>query len=274
VELLISPYIFIRLKRSTSNIKMSLIKDYLPVLAVVVGSSLAYLYGKRNSNISNFNQQAKENLKDLLEPMYYSLRDIIHIEDPYEREYNLKIWFNNHNPYKVPIHKLADKSLIENFLNLRNQYKNLYTMTSMYQEDLFERKLQSFYGNLEKQYWLTFNSIYQDYRWYNRILNTHFTFRKLLEFTKNLKNFSQFFAFFSLATLLLGGYFRFLKRINLSDTDLIPAEVMILATSVLALSIVFITICELAIPGTPMALLDRITKKVSKIRKNISNFFK
>lgn len=253
---------------------MSVIKDYLPVLAVIVGSSLAYLYGKRNSNLSNFNQQAKENLKELLEPMYYNLRDIIHIEDSYEKEYNLKVWFEKYSPYKVPLHKLADKSLIENFLNLRSQYKNLYTKTSMYQEEIFERKLQNFYSNLEKQYWLTFNSIYQDYRWYNRILNTHFTFRKILEFMKNLKNFSQFFAFFSLATLLLGLYFRFLKRISLSDTNLIPTNVMSLAASVLALSIVFISICELAIPGTPMTLIDVITKKVSKIKKNVSDFFK
>ncbi|CAH0318073.1 hypothetical protein [Priestia megaterium] len=251
---------------------MSLIKDYLPVLAVIVGSSLAYLYGKRNNNLSNFNQQAKENLKELLEPMYYNLRDIINIEDSYEREYNLKVWFNKYSPYKVPLHKLADKSLIENFLNLRSQYKNLYTKTSMYQEEIFERKLQHFYRNLEKQYWLTFNSIYQDYRWYNRILNTHFTFRIILEFTKNLKNFSQFLAFISLSTLLLGSYFRLLKRISLSDTNLISTNLMSLATSVLALSIIFITICELAIPGKPTTLVDRITKKVSKIRKNISVF--
>ena len=253
---------------------MSIIKDYLPVLAVIVGSSLAYLYGKRNSNIDNFNQLAKENLKELLEPMYYNLRDIIHIQDSYEKEYNLKVWFEKYSPYKVALHKLADKSLIENFLNLRSQYKNLYTTTSTYQEEIFERKLQNFYSNLEKQYWLTFNSIYQDYRWYNRILNTHFTFRKILEFMKNLKNFSQFFGFFSLATLLLGLYFRFLKRISLSDTNLIPTNIMSLAASVLALSIVLISICELVIPGTPMTLIDVIMKKVSKIKKNVSDFFK
>lgn len=255
-------------------IKMSFIKDYLPLLAVVVGSSLAYLYGKRNSNLSNFNNQAKENLKELLEPMYYHLRDIMNIDDQYEKEYNLKTWFNKYSPYEASLHKLADKSLIENFLNLREMYKNLYKKRSGTERELFYKQLKGFYNSLEKQYWFTFTSIYQDYHWYNRILNTHFTFRKVLEFMKHLRNFSQFFAFFSVATILLGLYFRLLKKFSFSDTILIPSEIMSIAGSLFSLSIVFSAICELVIPGKSMSLVNEIPEWIIKIRNNIFGFLK
>ena len=57
--------------------------------------------------------------------MYFRLRDIISIDDKYERELNLKKWFNDYKPYEIPIHKLGDKCLIEKFLKLREMFQSL-----------------------------------------------------------------------------------------------------------------------------------------------------
>jgi len=56
---------------------MAFIKDYLPLLVVVIGSSLAHLYGRRKISLTNSNNQAKKSLEVLLEPMYFCLKSIL-----------------------------------------------------------------------------------------------------------------------------------------------------------------------------------------------------
>lgn len=252
---------------------MDFIKEYFPLLVAIIGASLAYLYGRRNNNFVNFHSQAKENLENLLEPMYFRLRDIISIDDKYERELNLKKWFNDYKPYEIPIHKLGDKSLIEKFLKLREMFQSL-SEKRLETEEEFYIGLKDMYDNLERQYWSTFNSLYKDYDWHHRILNTNFTFRVILECIRPLRNISQFFAFITGLTLVLNLYFGIWNKFTVEDISLIPVELTVLAFSILIISLVVLIFCEIFIPGKLMTFSDKIDRNVLKIYKKLSKFFK
>ncbi|WRU97852.1 hypothetical protein RYX51_22515 (plasmid) [Priestia filamentosa] len=155
---------------------MNFIKEYLPLLIAITSASLAYLYARRNNNFANFYNQSKESLEDLLGPMYFRLKHIMSIEDLYEKEARLEEWFNDYNPSKVPIHKLGSQLLIKKFLILQEMFPNLGKKRLEIEEE-FYKELESVYKNLEKRYWSVFNSLYKDYNWYNRIINTYFTWR-------------------------------------------------------------------------------------------------
>ncbi|MCY9139693.1 MULTISPECIES: hypothetical protein [Peribacillus] len=253
---------------------MNFIKDYFPLLVAIIGASLAYLYGRRNNNYVNFHSKAKENLEVLLEPMYFRLKDIISIDDKYERELKLKKWLNDYTPYEVPIHKLGDKSLIEKFLKIREMFQNL-SEKRLENEEEFYKGLKDLHYGLERQYWSIFNSLYKDYYWYNRILNTHFTFRVILECIRPIRNFSQFFFCISGLTMFLGLYFKVLKEFNIDDIYLIPSELIVLAISTFGISLILMMCCELFIPGKFTSLMEKkLGNNVLIIFKRLLIFFK
>ncbi|MEJ9230294.1 hypothetical protein LAV79_12545 [Peribacillus butanolivorans] len=253
---------------------MDFFKEYFPLLVAITGASLAYLYGRRNNNYVNFHSKAKENLEDLLEPMYFRLKDIISIDDKYERELNLNKWLNDYAPYEVPIHKLGDKSLIEKFLKIRGMFQNL-SEKRLETEEEFYKGLKDMHDNLERQYWSIFNSLYKDYYWYNRILNAHFTYRVFLECIRHIRNFSQFFFSISGLTMFLGLYFRILKEFNFEDIYLIPSELILLAISTFGMSLILMMGCELIIPGKLTSLIEKkIGENVLITFKRLLNFFK
>lgn len=252
---------------------MDFFKEYFPFLVAITGASLAYLYGRRNNNYVNFHSKAKENIEDLLEPMYFRLKDIISIDDKYERELKLGKWLNDYTPYEVPIHKLGDKSLIQKFLKIRGMFQNL-SGKRLETEEEFYKGLKDLHDNLERQYWSIFNSLYKDYYWYNRILNTHFTYRIILECVRHIRNFSQFFFFISGLTIFLAVYFRLLKEFNyFDDLNLIPYDLSVLAVFTFGMSGILMVFCEFFIPGKLTSLMERV-ENILIIFKRLLKFFK
>ena len=255
---------------------MDIFNEYFPqLLVVIIGASLAYFYGRKNNNYVNFHSKAKENIEDLLEPMYFRLKDIISIDDKYERELKLDKWLNDYTPYEVPIHKLGDKSLIEKFIKIREMFQNL-SEKRLETEEEFYKGLKDFHNNLERQYWSIFNSLYKDYIWYNRILNTHFTYRVFLECIRYIRNFSQFLLIISGITIFLGMYFRILKESNhFDDLYLIPYDLMVLAVFTVGLSLALMVLIEWFIPGKLSFLMEKkIGESVLKTSKKLLKFFK
>jgi len=252
---------------------MNFIKDYISILVVIVGSSLAYIYGRRNNNFTTFSNQAKENLESLLEPMYLRLKYILNIEDEYEKEVNLNRWFNDYTSYKIHLHKLGDRSIIENFLQLESLYKSLNNNNTS-EKELFYQQLTNMYIRLEKQYWSVFNSLYRDYYWYNRILNTNFPYRVFLECIKFLRNLVQLLGSTSGIIVFFSFYFKVLKVANMENEILIPRELTILAMSTLLLSVLIMICCEPFIPGKLMSLSRKVEGPFLKMCKKILSPFK
>lgn len=252
---------------------MNFIKEYISILVVVVGSSLAYIYGRRNNNFTTFSNQAKENLESVLEPMYLRLKYILNIEDDYEKEVSLNRWFNDYTPHKFHLHKLGDRSIMEEFLQLESLYKGLNN-TNTTEKELFYRQLTKMYIRLEKQYWSVFNSLYKDYYWYNRILNTNFSYRVLLECIKFLRNLTHLLGSTSGIILFFSFYFKVLEIANVENGISIPKELTVLAMLTLILSVLLMIFWEPFIPGKLMYLSHKVEGPFLKICKKILKFFK
>ncbi|MCK2020520.1 hypothetical protein [Peribacillus frigoritolerans] len=121
---------------------MTLTKEYLPILVAIVAASLAYLYTKRNNKLNNFYAQVKESLEGILGSMYFDLRIILQIEDEFEKNYEVQKWFNKHRRIELSLFKLGDTNLINSYLDLEKEYRQLRNRTQVDQK--------AFYINLER----------------------------------------------------------------------------------------------------------------------------
>ncbi|MEM5016255.1 hypothetical protein WKH31_08210 [Metabacillus indicus] len=253
---------------------MFLIKEYLPLMAAVIATSLAYLYGQKNNKVSNFHDQAKESLDQILGSMYFSLRQIIKLEDVYEKEYELEKWFDRYTSEITTLYKLGDKWLIDNFISLNTEYKKIKEGARTDQSiKAFNRSLDLYFTKLDKHYWTTFTSLYREYSWFNRILNAHFSARLFLEVLKPLRNILQLFFLTSLVTLFLGLLLWLIDKIDFSqDSYLIPIEYIILAGSILFLSFLLLMFTEIFIQGTLFKMFEIIGIFVEKLVKLFLKF--
>lgn len=229
---------------------MTLTKEYLPILVAIIAASIAYLYAKRNNKLNNFYTQVKESLEGILGSMYFDLRIIFQIEDEVEKDYEVQKWFNKHGHIEMSLFKLGDLNLINSYLDLEKEYRKLTNRTQKDQK-AFYINLERFYSNLDKHYWNSFQSLYNDYNWFNTVLNRPFPVKIALELAKHLQNFSQLIFYLSTFTIFFGIYFRVLKEFGVSEKNIfwIPIDFITMAIQLAAFSIMLIVFTDLFLPG-------------------------
>ncbi|NCT39690.1 hypothetical protein GTW56_28335 [Bacillus sp. EB93] len=227
---------------------MTLTKEYLPILVAIVAASLAYLYTKRNNKLNNFYAQVKESLEGILGSMYFDLRIILQIEDEFEKNYEVQKWFNKHGRIEMSLFKLGDRNLIDSYLDLEKEYRKSRNRTQIDQK-AFYINLERFYSKLDKHYWNSFQSLYNDYNWFNTVLNRPFPVKIALEIGRNLLNFSELIFYISAVTIYFGIYFGVLKRLSLLEKNWIPIDFIMIAIRLAAISIFLIALISMFLPG-------------------------
>ncbi|MGE6614240.1 hypothetical protein ACQKFG_27870 [Peribacillus sp. NPDC076916] len=229
---------------------MTLTKEYLPIMVAIIAASLAYLYAKRNNKLNNFYAQAKESLEGILGSMYFDLRNISQIEDEIEKDFEVQKWFNKHGRIEMSLFKLGDPNLINSYLDLEKEYRKLKNGTQKDQK-AFYINLERFYSKLDKHYWNSFQALYNDYNWFNTVLNRPFPTKIALEIAKHLQNFSQLIFSISAVTIFFGIYFRVLKGLGVPEKNLfwIPIDFIMLAIVLAAFSIMLIAVTNIFLPG-------------------------
>lgn len=229
---------------------MTLPKEYLPILVAIVAASLAYLYAKRNNMLNNFYAQAKESLEGILGSMYFDLKIILQIEDEFEKDYEVQKWFNKHGRIKMSLIKLGDSNLIKSYLDLEKEYRKLRNRTQIDQK-AFYINLELFYSKLDKHYWNSFQSLYNDYNWFNTVLNRSFPVKIAMEIGKHLQNFSELIFYISTVTIFFGIYFRVLKGLGVPEKYLfwVPIDFIMMAIVLAAFSISLIAFIIIFLPG-------------------------
>ncbi|MGE7907522.1 hypothetical protein ACQKNS_24440 [Peribacillus sp. NPDC094092] len=138
--------------------------------------------------------------------MYFDLRIILQIEDEFEKNYEIQKWFNKHSRLEMTLFKLGDLNLINSYLDLEKGYRKLRNRTYKDQKE-FYINLEQFYSKLDKHYWNSFQSLYNDYNWFNTVLNRPFPVKIALEIGKHLQNFSELIFYISADTIFFGIYF-------------------------------------------------------------------
>lgn len=84
--------------------------------------------------------------------MYFDLRIILQIEDEFEKKYEVQKWFNKHGRIEMSLFKLGDRNLINSYLDLEKEYRKAFYIN-----------LERFYSKLDKHFWNSFQSLYNDY---------------------------------------------------------------------------------------------------------------
>ena len=155
-------------------------KDYLPYLPLVIAilaASLGYITGQRNGKINRFFQQVDVNLKEICGPMYFSLKKVFEVKDAQEREELIDRFFEKFSTLNPNLYKLGNKFILDWLIEAENLYTKF--KESRKQEDWEDcwKQLSSVKVMVEYEYWKNFDSLYGEYRWFQRTLTSNIFIR-------------------------------------------------------------------------------------------------
>lgn len=158
--------------------------QYMPLVIPCIAAILAYLYGKRSNKLNRFDKQVEMNLNEICGPIFFELRSINSCVIPEEKAEKVERFFIDFNSTKIKLHKLGNRKLIEDFLELEEKYLSqaLFNISNMSE---LEKKF-------ETEYWTNFNSIYSEYKWNQRLSFGNFILRFLDSVMKTVKEILEF----------------------------------------------------------------------------------
>ncbi|KAA0840625.1 hypothetical protein NFG81_07665 [Bacillus paralicheniformis] len=162
------------------NAFVGFIKEYLPVITVVLSAFIAFISTIRHKDLERFYKNAENNLEKVIEPMYLKVKNIENIKDGQHKIELIKDFFDIYDSKKMNISKLGNRQLINKFFETEkafNQYILKFDEESL--KSLFF-KVRSLKYNLEKEYWRLFETIYKDYNWYKKTVDMNYLFRFFL----------------------------------------------------------------------------------------------
>lgn len=157
---------------------------YIPLAIPCIAAFLAYLYGKMSNNLNRFDKQVEMNLNEICGPIFFELRAINSCVMPEEKAEKVKRFFADFNSTKIKLHKLGNRVLIEDFIELEQEYFSKVVFNISKLKDL-EKKF-------ETEYWTNFNSLYSEYKWNQRISYGNYILRSIYSVIKKVKEFIEF----------------------------------------------------------------------------------
>lgn len=159
------------------------IKDYLPVIVVLISAVIAFVSNNRHKDLDRFYKNAEENLYNLIEPMYYKMEKIEKISDEIHKLEAIRNYFNTYNPENINISKLGNRQLIDKFLDSHTAFHHYLTEIDDKNLRTLFRKFRSLRFSLEKEYWNLFETIYKDYNWFKKSVGMNYLFRFFVRIT-------------------------------------------------------------------------------------------
>jgi hypothetical protein len=211
------------------------IKEYLPYLPLVialVAASLGYITGQRSGKINRFFQQVDVNLKEVCGPMYFSLKRIFEIEDAQKREEIIDQFFEKFSNQNPNLYKLGNKFILDWLIETENLYVRFKKSRRLEDWDEYWKHLFSLKVMLEHEYWKNFDSLYGEYRWFQRTLTSNIFIRVWHEILYILFQAFQF-------AILVSMLFVFYSIWDYFFIEKLPSDTILLASLILILSIMF-----------------------------------
>ncbi|KLK98193.1 hypothetical protein XJ18_16960 [Bacillus pumilus] len=153
------------------------IKDYLPIIVLLVSAVIAFITNIRHKDRDRFYQNAEENLYKLIEPMYFKMNNIKNIKDDHHKVESIRKFFNTYNPEKINVSKLGNRKLINRFIETHSAYSHYLTEFDDQSMKFLFRKIGSLEYLLEKEYWKLFEAIYKDHNYFKKTVGMNYLFR-------------------------------------------------------------------------------------------------
>ncbi|MEC2221783.1 hypothetical protein P9G74_23735, partial [Bacillus subtilis] len=93
------------------------------ILTAVITGIVALLFNQRQKSIERFYSQSGETLEKILEPMYYSLKEIKNEEDENHKMVLIEKFFEEYSGKKGKLSKLRNILLIDQILNTEDCFR-------------------------------------------------------------------------------------------------------------------------------------------------------
>ncbi|MGG0186025.1 hypothetical protein [Bacillus rhizoplanae] len=138
---------------------------------------MGYITGQRGGKISRFFQQVDVNLKEVCGPMYFSLKRIFEVEDAQKREQIIDHFFEQFSTLNPNLYKLGNKFILDWFVETENLYIKFKKSRKLEDWEDYWKQLYSLKVMIEHEYWKNFDSLYGEYRWFQRTLTTNIFIR-------------------------------------------------------------------------------------------------
>ncbi|WP_447579971.1 hypothetical protein [Acinetobacter baumannii] len=145
---------------------------YLPLVIAILAASMAYIATQRNNKINRFYQQVDINLKEVLGPIYFSIKNIFEVNEAKKREDYLDELFSD-TFSNVNLYKLGNEFIIEYLIQTKVLYTNFKKTRQIKDWEIFWGKFYSLYIMIDNYYWDNFYSLYGEYRWFQKTLSSN-----------------------------------------------------------------------------------------------------
>lgn len=217
-------------------------QPYLPFIIPLVVAGIAYFFGQRTNKINRFYTQVENSLKNMIEPLYFKLKDIQKQDDEEKRENMLEDFFEGQ--FNKNIASIGNKDIIRWLIRVEKEYRKFKVERT---EDLWKEfwiLLQYFYNMVENEYWKNFCALYGDYIWYQNNLTTNF----LLRFWNELiRMMSESFKFLSLVLSfsVVFAIYEYLLHHFFDQKRFLPEGSLQLSSILLLLVIVIMTVLNI-----------------------------
>lgn len=165
---------------------------YLPLFIAIIAALIAYITTQRNNKINRFYQQVDVNLTEILGPIHLRIDSIMTVKNAKKREEYLDDLFCYSPILKVNLYKLGDRFIIEYLIRTKNLYKNFKETRQIKDWEVFWNNFYSLHIMVNNYYWDNFHSLYGEYRWFQRTLNSNVFIRLWHELLYLLYQATQF----------------------------------------------------------------------------------
>lgn len=242
---------------------------YLPLIAAVIAATLSYILGGRSRKNDVILQSTKENLKDIISPMYNEIElRVKSIGNAKEREKLLDDFFERYTTNDTVIYKLGSLRLIDEFYDLYKKYKEFKGARSEKAWKEFWWEFDNiFFPKLKDNYRNSINLIYRDFNWQQYILTKSYWKRFYHEVMKFLLDTMKGVNIVSILSLYFSVIFK-IAGLKFFPDDLWKLSIMLLLLS-LALTglLILFNIQYLAMSSISKQSFER--KIVRKIAPNL-----
>ncbi|HDX9578402.1 TPA: hypothetical protein ROX88_001933 [Bacillus pseudomycoides] len=242
---------------------------YLPLVIAVLAASLGYVTGQRSGKINRFFQQVDVNLKEVCGPMYFSLKRIFEVEDAQKREQFMDHFFEQFSTLNPNLYKLGNKFIIDWFIEAEDLYIKFKKNRELEDWEECWKQLFPLKVMIEHEYWKNFDSLYGEYRWFQRTLTSNIFIRIWHELLHILFQAIQFAVWVSMLFVFYSIWDHFL--IGKLPDGTILASILILSFSIMFY--VFLMIIGADINGLRKQRASFVRKLGKRFTPKLINFW-
>lgn len=163
------------------------------ILTAVITGIVALLFNQRQKSIERFYSQSGETLEKILEPMYYSLKEIKNEEDENHKMVLIEKFFEEYSGKKGKLSKLRNILLIDQILNTEDCFREyILNKNSENRKKLFY-KMRMLDQAVNKEYRSIFVNLNKNYNWYKVLFRTNYILSAVFVFVRWFKETLAFF---------------------------------------------------------------------------------